>query len=221
MTGRVAGAARCLAVGLTGGIASGKSAAADMFAALGVPVIDTDVIAREVVAPGTPGLAQVLEAFGADICRADGSLDRAALRQRIFADTKARMRLQGILHPLIWASTQAQVQSHCQPRNADPPPYVIIVVPLLVEGGNLTRFDRIAVIDCDPAVQLYRLLQRDGETPESAQRILAAQATREARLAVADDIVSNDSTLDALSVEVAELHGRYLAIALANGHSLP
>ncbi len=212
---------RCLRIGLTGGIASGKSAVADMFAALGAPVVDTDLIAREVVAPGTPGLAQVVEAFGKGICQPDGALDRAALRQRIFTDEQARLQLQGILHPLIWTGTQAQVQAHCQPAQGDPPPYVIIVVPLLVEGGKLGRFDRIAVVDCDPEAQISRLLERDGETAESARRILAAQATREARLAAADDVVNNDSTLQALSLKVAELHGRYLAMALANDHSLP
>jgi dephospho-CoA kinase len=197
-------------VGLTGGIASGKTAVADAFARRGVPIVDTDVIAREVVEPGEPALAAVVEAFGAGVLGADGRLDRRALRRDVFADEGRRRRLESILHPAIRARMQAQAA-------AATGPYVVIAIPLLVENRLESQVDRVLVVDVAPEVQLARLLARDGETPEGARRILAAQATREARLAVADDVLANDGTLADLDRKVGELHARYVALAGAGG----
>ncbi|MEO0422074.1 MAG: dephospho-CoA kinase [Pseudomonadota bacterium] len=203
-------AAPALKVGITGGIASGKTAVSDRFAKLGVPVIDTDLLAREVVEPNTEGLRQVVEAFGEAILRADGALDRPALRDLVFADEAARRRLEGILHPLIWQAAAARIQ-------AVRTPYCVVVIPLLAEGGARKRVDRVLLVDCDPATQLERLMRRDGATEAAARRILAAQATREARLAIADDVIVNDGDLPYLDMEVARLHERYSALARAHG----
>ena len=161
-----------LRVGLTGGIASGKSTVAAMFAELGVPVIDTDVIAREVVAPGEPALDEIAARFGKDMIDAAGELDRGAMRKLIFDDETARSDLEAILHPRIGAETRRQADA----AGGD---YQLIVVPLLA-GSPLQRFvDRVLVIDCDEETQIRRLLQRDAETVAQAQRILAAQASRD------------------------------------------
>lgn len=177
-----------LKIGLTGGIASGKSTVATMFAELGIAVVDTDIIARELVAPGEPALAAIRQRFGERLVDASGHLDRAALRKRIFADEQARLDLEAILHPRIGDETRRQAQ-------AAPGPYVVIVVPLLV-GSPLARYvDRIVVVDCDEELQLQRLLARDAESVEQARRILATQASREARLAIADYVISNDQGL--------------------------
>jgi dephospho-CoA kinase len=197
-----------LRIGLTGGIASGKSAVADAFARRGVPVVDTDVIAREVVEPGQPALAAVVEVFGGDVLGPDGRLDRRALRRLVFSDPALRRRLEAILHPAIRAEMQRQAA-------ATAGPYVVIAIPLLVENGLQQQVDRVLVVDCPPDVQLARLLARDGETPEGARAILAAQATRDERLAVADDVVVNDGSLADLDARVDALHHRYLALAAA------
>lgn len=193
-------------VGLTGGIASGKSTVANLFAALGVPIIDTDVLAREVLGPGTPLLAEVAEHFGAGVVGADGALDRRALRARVFADPAERRWLEERTHPAIRARTDAL-------SDASRAPYVMVAIPLLVETGGADRFDRVLVVDVDPAVQLARLQARDGSTRSEAERILAAQATRAARLAVAHDVIRNDGDLAALRDQVAVLHRRYLQAA--------
>lgn len=198
-----------LRIGLTGGIASGKSAAADMFAALGVPVIDTDVIAREIVAPGQPGLAAVVQEFGAGCLRADGSLDRETMRDKVFAEQETRKRLETILHPLIRAATISAMQ-------AEGGSYQIIVVPLLVETNFASLVDRILVIDCPPEVQVARLAARDNETPETARAMLSAQATRAERLAIADDVIVNAGTRTDLQEAVNALHERYLKLALGD-----
>lgn len=192
-----------LRVALTGGIASGKTTVAGLFAALGVPVIDTDVIAREVVAPGTPGLAAVAARFGRDILDADGRLDRARLRSLIFADEAARHDLEALLHPLI----REEVARRSRTAGGD---YQLIVVPLLVETGTAGEYDRVLVVDCDPALQRARLQVRDGTSPEQAEAILAAQATRERRVAAADDVIENAADLPALARRVEVLHARYL-----------
>jgi dephospho-CoA kinase len=197
-----------LRIGLTGGIASGKSAVADAFARRAVPIVDTDVIAREVVEPGRPALAAVVEAFGAEVLGPDGRLDRRALRRLVFADPALRRRLEAILHPAIRAEMQRQAA-------ATVGPYVVIAIPLLVENRLQQQVDRVLVVDCPPDVQLARLLARDGETPEGARAILAAQATRDERLAVADDVVVNDGSLADLDARVDALHHRYLALAAA------
>jgi dephospho-CoA kinase len=195
-----------LRIGLTGGIASGKSTVADMFADLGVPVIDTDVISREVVARGEPALAEIREVFGPGVIAADGTLDRAAMRSLVFSDNVARRRLQAILHPRIGRATREQA-------DAAEGAYQIIVVPLLVESPLRGFIDRVLVVDCDEDTQLTRLLARDAETEEQARRILAAQSSRAERLAIADDVISNEGSLDAVREQVRVLHRRYLVMA--------
>lgn len=193
-------------VALTGGIASGKSTVADMFAALGVPIIDTDVIARELVQPGQPALDEIRNRFGNEVIDDTGNLDRRALRSMVFADENARLDLEAILHPRIGAETRRQA-------DAAEGPYQIIVVPLLV-GSPLTQFvDRVLVVDCDEELQLQRLLARDTETVEQARRILSAQASREARLAIADDVISNNRGLDETQRQVRELDKTFRHLA--------
>jgi dephospho-CoA kinase len=191
-----------LRIGLTGGIASGKSTVADMFAELGIPVIDTDVIAREVVEPGSPALKEIREAFGDEVIAADGTLDRPALRTIVFATEEARRRLEAILHPRIRAATMVQAAA----AGGD---YQLIVVPLLVESPLRSFVDRILVVDCDVETQVERLLQRDSGSEEQARRIIAAQASREDRLAVADDVIRNEGNLQETRRRVEELHRQY------------
>lgn len=191
-----------LRIGLTGGIASGKSIVADMFAELGVPVIDTDVIAREVVAPGEPALDEIRVRFGENMIDAAGNLDRSAMRKVIFADDAARIDLEAILHPRIGAETRKQADA----AGGD---YQLIVVPLLV-GSPLAQFvDRVLVVDCQKETQIRRLLERDTETVEQARRILAAQASRDDRLALADDVINNDHSLEHVHNQVVDLHREY------------
>lgn len=198
------------AVGLTGGVGAGKSTVAELFAELGVAVIDTDVIARELTAPGQPALAEIRVAFGVAVMHADGTLDRAALRRRIFADATARVQLEAILHPRIRREVEsalARVQT----------PYALVVIPLLVEtGGYRDLLERVLVVDCPEAVQTARVMARSGLKQEEAAAILAAQARRAERLAVADDVVVNDASPDALRPRVAALHRRYLELSGAS-----
>ena len=193
-------------VGLTGGIASGKSVVADMFGELGVPVIDTDVVAREVVAPGQPALDEIRARFGDAIMTADGHLDRAAMREAIFADDDARRDLEAILHPRIGAETRRQA-------DAADGAYQLIVVPLLVGSPLVDYVDRVLVVDCEEETQIRRLLARDAETREQAQRILAAQASRAQRLAIADDVINNDHSLAHVRDQVSDLDREYRRIA--------
>jgi len=191
-----------LRIGLTGGIASGKSVVADMFAELGVPVIDTDVIAREIVAPGQPALDEIRERFGENMIDAAGALDRAAMRKVIFDNDTARLDLEGIVHPKIGAETRRQA-------DASGGDYQLIVVPLLV-GSPLIQFvDRVLTVDCAEETQIQRLLARDAETVEQARRILAAQASREERLEIADDVINNDHSLGHLRDQVTDLDRKY------------
>jgi dephospho-CoA kinase len=199
-----------LRIGLTGGIASGKSTVAEMFADLGVPVIDTDVIAREVVRPGRPALEEIRDTFGDAVIAADGTLDRAAMRTLVFGDDSARRRLEAILHPRIGAATRQQADT----AGGD---YQVIVVPLLVGSALRAFVDRVLVVDCDEETQIARLLARDAESEAQARRILAAQSSREERLAIADDVISNDDDLDRTREQVLALHRRYLHAAAARG----
>lgn len=194
-----------LHVGLTGGIASGKSTVARLFAALGVPVIDTDDLAREAVAPGSEGLAAVVARFGAGVLAADGSLDRRALRQIVFESEseKARRALEAITHPRIRALLEQRAQ-------ATGGVYQIWVIPLLVEGKGRIRVDRVLLVDCPEALQIERVMQRDGSSREQAEAILAAQASRAARLSAADDVIVNDGDPARLEAQVAKLHQTYL-----------
>jgi dephospho-CoA kinase len=195
-------------VGLTGGIASGKTTVAQAFARLGVPVIDTDEIAREVVAPGTAGLEQVVDRFGADVLTADGTLDRPRMRQRVFADSHARRALEGILHPLIWETVEARAAAAASTGS-----YCLVVVPLLAETGRAAHLDRVLVVDCPPATQIERLMQRDGEDEAGARRILASQASRGQRLAIADDVIDNTGDTAAVTAQVVSLHALYSKLA--------
>lgn len=195
-----------LRIGLTGGIASGKSTVAELFADLGVAVIDTDVIAREVVQPGQPALIEIRRFFGDSVFKDDGTLDRSALRRLIFSDDAARAQLEAILHPLIQEETIQRV-------NAASGSYIVIVVPLLADSPLREHIDRVLVVDCDEATQIERLLTRDAETEDQARRILAAQASREQRLQIADDVIHNNSTIEAISTQLSAIHDRYVALA--------
>ena len=195
-------------IGLTGGIASGKSTVANLFAALGITIVDTDLLAREVVAPGSALLPRIAGHFGAQVLQKDGSLDRAALRSRVFENPAERQWLERLTHPAIRELTDKR----CESATSD---YVIVAIPLLVETAGAERFDRVLVVDCSPEIQLARLQARDGTTRAEAQRMLAAQATREQRLAVADDVITNDGDLAALREQVEKLHRQYLKLASA------
>ncbi|MGB0514603.1 MAG: dephospho-CoA kinase [Wenzhouxiangellaceae bacterium] len=196
-------------IALTGGIASGKTAVSNAFAARGAPVVDTDVIAREVVAPGSDGLAQVRAEFGDGVITADGALGRAALRRLIFADDGARSRLETILHPLIEGEARARL-------SRIEAPYAILVVPLLVESGLFGDADRVLVVDVPESVQIERLTARDGVDRTQAESALAAQVSREQRLRHADDVIDNSGSLEALKRRVAELDRDYRQLGDSN-----
>jgi dephospho-CoA kinase len=192
-------------IGLTGGIASGKSAVAECLAELGAVIIDSDVLAREVVQPGTPGLAAVADRFGPGVLAADGSLDRAALGAVVFADPQARADLEAIIHPAVRA--RASALSAAAPADA----VVVQVIPLLVEAGLVDAFDQVVVVDVDPDLQMERLQRRNGYSREEAAARVAAQAPRDVRLAQADVVIENNGTLTELVAKVdrfwAELMG--------------
>ena len=194
-------------IALTGGIAAGKSAVTRRFAALGVPIHDADVAAREVVAPGSEGLAAVVAAFGDEALDAHGHLDRAAMRRRVFADPLARKTLEAIVHPRVrqWLHERAL---------ADTAPYCLLAIPLLVENLDHYRWiDRVLVVDAPADLQLARLMARDGIDEALARRMLAQQAERAQRLALAHDVIDNSGDEAALDAAVAALHQRYLALA--------
>ncbi|MCI1711982.1 MAG: dephospho-CoA kinase [Chiayiivirga sp.] len=197
-----------LPIAVTGGIASGKSEVTRRFEALGIEVLDADLIARELVEPGQPALAEIARRFGAGVIDAAGRLDRRALRAIVFADSAARRDLEAILHPRVHATLQARAQ-------AAAPPYVLLAIPLLAESapGRYAWLDRVLVVDVPRAVQIQRVMQRDAVERAAAEAALAAQASREARLAMAHDVIVNDGPLAALDAIVAKLHARYLALA--------
>lgn len=194
-------------VGLTGGIGSGKSAVAALFAGLGVDVVDTDEIAHELTRPGGEAIAAIRNTFGSGAIAADGALDRAAMRKLAFGDVRARNRLEGILHPMIRAESSRRLE-----RAAGP--YAILVIPLLVESGvDRSRTPRVLVVDCPEASQLERVMRRSGLPEAEVRAILAAQATRAQRLAAADDVIDNGGAPQALEGQVARLHAKYLTLA--------
>jgi dephospho-CoA kinase len=193
-------------IGLTGGIASGKSTVANLFAELGATVIDTDVIAREVVAPGQPALEEIAATFGDEVLRPNGSLDRGALRTRVFASAEDRQRLEAITHPRIREETLRQA-------NEAGGLYQLIVVPLLVQSALRESVDRVLVVDCPEETQIERLMARDADSEAQARRILAAQASRGERLAIADDVIANDGSLEDTRRQVAALHEIYRSLA--------
>ena len=198
--------AKPMSVALTGGIASGKSTVAALFAERGVPIIDLDEIAREVVSPGSALLAQVIERFGPAVRAADGSLERRALRELIFRDPSARAELEALLHPAIRARAAQRAQ-------AVTAPYLITVIPLLAESGGARSYDRVLLVDSDERLQRERLARRDGSSAALIEAALKSQATRAARRALADDVIVNDGEPESLAPQVQQLHARYLQLA--------
>lgn len=204
-------ASRAYVVGLSGGIGSGKSAAAERFAALGAAIIDTDAIAHQLTAAGGAAMPAIAHAFGPERVAPDGSLDRAAMRALVFTRPDARRQLEGILHPMIRAESERQI---AQAKAV----YVILAVPLLIESGNYReRCDRICIVDCPEELQVARVQRRSGLDEQQIRAIMQAQASRTERLAAADDVLDNTGSLAALHEQVDALHQRYLAAA----HSTP
>ena len=194
-------------VALTGGVAAGKSAVTRRFETLGIHVYDADVAAREVVAPREVALAEIEFVFGAEVLNADGSLDRRAMRERVFADPAARVKLEGIIHPRVRAWLRRRV-------GMDRGPYCILAIPLLVENREQYAWvDRVLLVDAPEALQIERLMQRDGVTRETALRMLTAQSSRQQRLDIADDVIVNAGEEAALDAQVTALHARYLELA--------
>lgn len=200
-----------LRIGLTGGIGSGKTTVTGLFAARGVAIIDTDHIARDIVAPGSALIGQLGQLFGAEIITADGALDRSRLRKVVFNDALKREQLEGLMHPLIRTRTLEQIAL----ANS---PYCIVVVPLLLEKGWQSLVDRILVVDTSPQIQLARTQQRDRLSAEEVRAIIAVQISREKRLAAADDIIVNDAGMEKLVLQVEQLHQKYLQLATARIH---
>lgn len=195
-----------LRIGLTGGIGSGKSTVAELFARLGVPVIDTDAIAHALARPDTEAGREILAAFGREILDASGGIDRRRLAARVFADPAERKRLEAILHPRIRAETARRLRELAAP-------YVVVVVPLLIEAGFTDLVDRILVVDCDEQTAIRRAAARSQRSEEEIRAIARAQLGRAERLAHAHDVIVNDAGLDHLAREVEKLHRRYLALA--------
>ena len=194
-------------VAITGGIGSGKTTIANQFAELGIDVVDADVIAREVVEPGTPALAAIADHFGPDVITPDGQLDRRRLREQVFSDPSAKAWLNALLHPLI----RSEMQRQCAAARS---PYCLLVVPLLVENKLTGLANRVVVVDVDEATQIERTCRRDGVTAEQAKAIIAAQASRSERLAAADDVIENGNGSEmAIKARILTLHETYLAFA--------
>ncbi len=196
-----------LKIGLTGGIASGKTAVSNCFSRLGVPVIDTDIISRELVEPGRPALEQIAARLGREFIAPDGSLDRPALRRHIFSHPEARAILEGILHPAIRQEVERRL---AETGNA---PYALVVIPLLVEKRLQDMVDRVLLVDVPEALQVQRVCQRDDISPDEAEKILLAQASRQERLHAADEVIDNSFDLPALDARVEALHEYYLSLA--------
>lgn len=200
-----------LKVGLTGGIASGKSTVTGYFHELGVPIIDADEIAREIVKPGSEGLSRLVTAFGPGILRSDGYLDRRQLRQKIFSNAEERERVNRLLHPLVRQQIQKALNKISEA------PYVLIAAPLLFESGLDKDMDRLVVVDCDETTQIHRLLHRDNIDLEEARLAMKAQMDRQKRRERADDVIDNNGSLKSLKTQVEKLHRRFLARGHADG----
>jgi len=201
-------------VGLTGGIGSGKSAVADLFAALGVVVVDSDALAHELTAPGGAAMPRIAQAFGKTYLQADGALDRKAMRELAFSDPTAKQRLEGILHPMIRDLADQRIAAATGPGASCP--YAIRMVPLLIETGiDPRKVQRVLVVDCPEATQRQRVAQRSKLDPAQIQRIMDSQASRSQRLARADDVIDNSGSLAQLPAQVERLHQRYLQLARA------
>ncbi len=194
-------------VGLTGGIGSGKTTVADQFSALGVTLVDADLIAHQMTAPNGPAMPALIAAFGADIAAADGRMDRSVMRDKVFKDPSARARLEALLHPMIRAESDRQIA-------AARSPYVMTVVPLLIEtGGHKKRVQRVLVVDCPEEVQIARVMARSALPRDQVLAIMKAQASRAQRLAAADDVVDNGGEAGAIAAQVQMLHRQYLKLA--------
>ncbi|MBY4897441.1 dephospho-CoA kinase [Cupriavidus sp. AU9028] len=208
-----------LEIGLTGGIGSGKSRVADLFAARGAAIIDTDLIAHEITAPGGAAIPALVQAFGAQALRADGAMDRDAMRALVFADPSAKARLEAITHPLIRRIGESRAAAI---RAGGQHPYLIHVVPLLVESGSWRdRVHRVLVVDCSEDTQIARVMARNGFAREQVLAIMARQATRDQRLACADDVIDNEGAPEALEPQVEALDRRYRTMpvpATVGGH---
>lgn len=191
---------------LTGGIGSGKSAVSDRFQALGAEIIDTDVLARDLVAPGQPALAAIVERFGNDLLLPDGQLNRAGLRERIFQNKEERLWLEGLLHPLIRQEAETRAK-------ASEAAYIIVVIPLFTESNRYSFIDRVLVVDVDPDTQIQRVKKRDKNNDALVKKILSSQLDRDTRLALADDVIKNEAGFDALDAKVRALHEKYLLLA--------
>lgn len=195
-------------VGLTGGIGSGKSEAARLFASLGVPVVDTDAIAHELTAAGHPALVRIAEAFGQEAIAADGSLNRAYMREKVFSDSTAKRTLEGILHPMIREAVASKLSENTSA------PYQIVMVPLLFETGAYSAIiNRSLVIDCDESLQMNRAMARSHLTETEVRAIMDTQCFREQRLALADDVIDNSGSLESLERQVREKHEKYIRLA--------
>ena len=200
-----------IVIGLTGGIGSGKSTVADLFAAQGVAVVDTDLIAHDLTGPMGAAMPEILAAFGDSVRQPNGGLDRVAMRRQVFADPQVRQRLEGILHPRI----RSEAERRCRLATT---PYVLLVVPLLIESGAYRdRVRRVLVVDCDEATQVARVVARSGLSPEEVRRIIATQLARAERLAVADDVIVNMAGVAALEPQVLAMHERYLRLGYDEG----
>ncbi len=198
-------------IGLTGGIGSGKTTVANLFAELGAAVVDTDAIAHELTGPQGAAMPEIAEVFGTSVLRPDGSLDRAAMRQLCFSDLGARKRLESILHPMI----RSESATRCE--RADYAPYILLVVPLLIESGAYRgRINRLLVVDCDEAQQVSRVMQRSGLTAEEVRNIMATQTSRDERLATADDVITNGASYEQLQAQILTLHQRYVEMGRAH-----
>jgi dephospho-CoA kinase len=206
-SGRAPDAHTRFVVGVTGGIGSGKSTVAELFRTLGAALVDTDAIAHELTLPGQPAVMQIAEHFGEGFVTADGSLDRAAMRAKVFSDEAARRELESLLHPMIRREVDTRVSDARGP-------YVLLLIPLLVETGGYAKLvDRILVVDCDESLQVQRTIRRSGLTEEQVRAIIRTQASRAARLELADDVIHNNGGLAELAPQVQALHARYRAMA--------
>ncbi len=198
-------------VGLTGGIGSGKSEAARMFTALGVPVVDVDVISHQLTSIGSPQLKEIIDVFGKSYLLADGSLDRAALREKIFSDTAARKQLEAILHPAIYEQVLQELNKYSKA------PYQILAIPLLFEGSRYQNIiNRTLVIDCDDSLQIARSVKRSSLSEQAVIAIMRAQVSRKVRLALADDVIENNGSLQELSKKIAEIHKKYMQTCIVS-----
>ena len=195
-----------LVVALTGGIGSGKTTVSDLFAELGVVIIDSDILAREVVEPGQPALKEVMSVFGSEVIDEDGALNRAKLRKRVFSAPDKRRILEEILHPRIMAETNRRIE---EVEDS----YCMVCIPLLFETGRQNQFDRVLVVDVPPETQIKRTLERDGSPRATIEGILAAQVVRSRRLALAHDVIDNSGDIELVRQEVDQLHQKYLELA--------